>query len=164
MSESKRARVEEAKRTGEARRQKALVSLSHCLSRSNVMRIHHDALVHELLTAGGIDHFSDVKKARFAAYVCFWFASLATVVERYQQLVRSGTLPASNKLDALLGEDFINLVKPFRNAVAHCSDHDDDRVLDLMNHPYGVPDRAELIANALREHIELHRHPSHPAF
>ena len=70
---------------------------------------------------------------------CFWFAGLATVVERYQQLVANGTIPDSQDVSQLLTSEFIALLKPFRNAVAHCSDHDDARVLQLLNEPHTVP-------------------------
>src|SRR5256885_2134951 len=109
MNDAKRARIEEAQRHTADRRQKAIVSLAHCLGRSDVMRIHHDALVNEMLAAGGIEHFTEVKKQRFATYVCFWFAGLATVVERFQQLVANGTLPPSDELSSLISTDFLDL-------------------------------------------------------
>ena len=154
MKEDKLARVEKANKEAAERRQKALTSLAHCLSRSDVMRVHHDALVKEL--ADGDMEFTDIKKARLSTYVCFWFASLAAAIERYEQLVSNGTIPVSSKLSRLLTKDFINLLKPFRNAVAHCSDHDDRRVLDLFDNPQSMPNRAEQIAHAFHEYFKEH--------
>lgn len=154
MNDGKRERAERAREEAAARRHKALVSLSHCLRRSDVMRIHHDALVYELMQEGGIDQFTDVKKHRFSAYVCFWFAGLATVIERFQQLVNSDTIPSSSKVADLLSPEFIDLLKPFRNAVAHCSDHDDERVLQLLGEPQTIPDHAAAVAHALQEYMK----------
>lgn len=100
MNDKKRERVERPQQEDADRRQKAIVSLAHCLGRSDVYRLHHDALVSEMLAAGEGDHFTDAKKLRFVAYVCSWFAGLATVIERYQQLVNTGTLPESEELSA----------------------------------------------------------------
>lgn len=154
MNEDKIIRVEKAKKELNERRQKALRSLAHCLSRSDVMRIHHDVLVKELADSGL--EFTDVKKARFAAYVCFWFASLAAVIERYEQLVSNGTIPRSEYLSSLLTKEFIDILKPFRNAVAHCSDHDDRRVLNLLDLHHTVPDHAEQIAHAFQAYFKEH--------
>lgn len=52
MSEGKQSRIERIKREALERRYKAIVSLSRFLGRSDVMRIHHDVLVHEMLEAG----------------------------------------------------------------------------------------------------------------
>jgi len=154
MDDRKRARIAEEQRLLAERRQKAIVSLAHCLGRSDVMRLHHDALIHEMLETG--EEFTNAKKLRFAAYVCYWFAGLATVVERYQQLVKAGTLAPSDELNALISTDFLDILKPFRNAVAHCSDHDDDRVLELMNNPNTIPDRGTAIAAAFKIYFESH--------
>ena len=156
MKEDKFARIEKAKREADECRQKALHSLAHCLSRGDVMRHHHDALIKELANTGQV--FSDVKEARFAAYIWFWFVSLSAVIERFEQLVANGTIPKSDKLSSLLTKEFIDIVKPFRNAVAHCSDHDDQRVLNLLNQPHSVPDHAEAIALAFHAYFKEHTH------
>src|SRR5713101_8030820 len=154
MSEGKQERVARAQQEANVRRSKAIRSLAHCLGRSDVMRLHHDGLVHEMLEAGGGEHFTSAKKLRFAAYVCFWFAGLATVVERYQQLVANGTIPRSGEVSQLLTPEFIDLLKPFRNAVAHCSDHDDARVLQLLSEPHTIPDHAAAVALAFRKYFQ----------
>ncbi len=118
------------------------------------MRFHHDGLVQEMLDADSPTAFNDVKKTRFAAYVVFWFSSLAAVIERYEQLLSSGTIPESAEVKALLDKDFKDVIKPFRNSVAHCSDHDDNRTLKLFELPHSIPDRAALIATRLREHLD----------
>jgi len=151
MNEAKKDRVARAQEEARARRSKAIRSLAHCLGRSDVMRFHHDGLVNEMLEAHA--QFTTIKKLRFEAYVCFWFAGLATVVERYQQLVNSGIIPGSQKVSDLLTVEFIDLLKPFRNAVAHCSDHDDERVLQLLSSPNTVPDHAAAVALAFREYF-----------
>jgi hypothetical protein len=156
MNEKKKARVEQAEREAADRRQKAIVSLAHCLGRADVYMMHHDGLVREMLDAGSIEAYTNVKKLRFASYVCAWFAGLSGVIERFQQLVRSGTLPPSDELDALIMPDFLDLIKPFRNAVSHCSDHDDERVLDLLSTPETAPDRAEAISAAFKRYFKLH--------
>jgi hypothetical protein len=156
MNDKKRERVERAQVEAAERRQKAIVSLAHCLGRSDVYRLHHEALIHEMLEAGGSEHFTNVKKLQFAAYVCSWFAGLATVIERFQQLTNDGVLPKSEELSTLLSSDFLDLLKPFRNAVAHCSDHDDDRVLALLSTVDITPDRATEISLALKRYFELH--------
>jgi hypothetical protein len=152
MSETKQERIARAKQDASARCSKAIRSLAHCLGRSDVMRLHHDGLVHEMVEAGA-EHFDSVKKQRFVAYVCFWFAGLATVVERYQQAVASGTIPNCEDVSELLTAEFIDLLKPFRNAVAHCSDHDDERVLRLLSEPHTVPDHATAVALAFRRYF-----------
>ena len=156
MDEKKKARVEAAAQAAVERRQKAIVSLAHCLGRADVYRRHHDGLVHEMLKAEGIEAFTNAKKLRFAAYVCAWFAGLSGVIERYQQLVNNGTLPQSDKLAALMTPEFVDLVKSFRNAVSHCSNHDDDRVLDLLATPDATPDRAAELSVAFQQYFELH--------
>jgi hypothetical protein len=156
MSDKKSERVESARLEAADRRQKAIVSLAHCLGRCDVYRLHHDALIHEVLAAGGSERFTDAKKLRFAAYVCSWFAGLATVIERFQQLVNAGTLPKSEELSTLISADYLDLLKPFRNAVAHCPDHDDERVLALLNTPFTSPDRAANISHAFKRYFELH--------
>lgn len=118
------------------------------------MRIHHDTLVKELADTGA--EFTDVKKARFNAYTCFWFAGLAAVVERYQELSKSGAIPKSQELSKLLTEEFIDILKPFRNAVAHCSDYDDQRVFNLLDSVHTVPDYAELIAHTFQAYLKEH--------
>ncbi len=110
-------------------------------------------MVHEMVDADDLAQFTSVKKLRFAAYICFWFAGLATVVERYQQLVSSGTIPDSVTVSALLTTEFIDRLKPFRNAVAHCSDHDDARVLQLFEDPYSIPDHAAAVSSAFRQYF-----------
>jgi hypothetical protein len=156
VNDKKKARVEKAQVEATERRQKAIVSLAHCLGRSDVYRHHHDGLVRETLEAGGSAAFSTVKKLRFAAYVCAWFAGLAAVIERYQQLTENGTLPRSDSLDRLITPEFVDLLKPFRNAVAHCSDHDDDRVLNLLGTPHTTPDLAAEIASVFRSYFQQH--------
>ena len=118
------------------------------------MRFHHDDLVQEMLDANSPTAFNDVKKARFSAYIVFWFSSLAAVIERYEQLKSSGTIPESVKVTALLDQNFKDVIKPFRNSVAHCSDHDDTRTLKLFELPHSIPDRAAFIATHLREHLD----------
>jgi hypothetical protein len=152
MSEAKKERIARAQSEAGARRTKAIRSLAHCLGRSDVMRLHHDSLVKELVD-GNETLFTTAKKQRFAAYVCFWFTGLTTVVERYQQLVTNGTIPESVKVSQLLTPEFIDLLKPFRNAVAHCSDHDDARVLQLLVDPQLVPDHAAAVSIAFREYF-----------
>ena len=156
MNDKKRSRIEQARQEAADRRQKAMVSLAHCLGRSDVYRHHHDGLVHEMLADGGAAAFSNVKKLRFAAYVCSWFAGLAGVIERYQQLANNGTIPDSADLSQLITPEFVGLLKPFRNAASHCSDHDDERVLDLLSTPHTTPDRAAEIAEAFRAYFKLH--------
>jgi hypothetical protein len=156
MNDEENIRVESAQSEAAERRQKAIVSLAHCLGRSDLYRLHHDALIHEVLAAGGGDHFTNTKKLRFAAYVCSWFAALAAVIERYEQLTNKGTIPRSEEISQLRSSDFLDLLKPFRNAVAHCSDHDDERVLDLLNTPNSTPDRAAAIADAFKQYFQLH--------
>lgn len=162
MNDKKRERVERAQQEAADRRQKAIVSLAHCLGRSDVYRFHHDALVHEMLAAGEGDHFTNAKKLHFVAYICSWFAGLATVIERYQQLVNTGTLPESEELSALISSEYLDLLKPFRNAVAHCSDYDDDRILDLLNTPQTTPDRAADISQAFKRYFQ--RHSTRPIY
>ncbi len=152
MNEKKLARVEQAKMEAAERHRKAIVSLAHCLSRSDVMRIHHDLLVKELADTGA--EFTIAKKVRFMAYTCFWFAGLAAVIERYQQLSTNGTIPVSESLYTLITEDFVDLLKPFRNAVSHCSDHDDQRVLNLFDQPNFMPDQAQQITDAFHIYFQ----------
>ena len=132
-----------------------------CFIRAEVMRGHHDAMVHEALDQGGLAHVaeSELRKARFITYVSYWFTALAAVIERYQELSGKGTIPSNADLDALLTDDMINLVKPFRNAIAHCSDHDDDRVLGLLENAPTVPDWAEKVATSFRSYFALHDEP-----
>ena len=156
MKEDKLARIKKAKRETDDRCQKALRSLAHCLSRGDVMRHHHDALIKELADSG--QEFTDVKKARFAAYIWFWFVSLAAVIERFEQLASNGTIPKSDEISSLLTKEFIDIVKPFRNAAAHCSYHDDQRVLNLIARHHSVPDHAEKIALAFHAYFNEHTH------
>jgi hypothetical protein len=152
MNDVKRERIAKAQLEANERRRRAIRSLAHCLGRSDVMRLHHDGLVNELVEAGDVGQFTTIKKQRFIAYVCFWFAGLATVVERYQQLVSNGTMPDSEKVSKLLTTEFIDVLKPFRNAVAHCSDYDDARVLQLLDNPHTIPDHAAAVSLAFREY------------
>ncbi len=156
MTDRKRTRVENAGSAEAERRQLAIVSLAHCLARCDIYRLHHDVLIQEVLAAGGVEHFTTAKKVRFAAYVFSWFAGLATVIERYQQLVSSGTIPQSEELGALLTSEYLDLLKPFRNAVAHCSDHDDGRVLALLDTPQTTPDVAAAMSEAFKRYFRLH--------
>lgn len=156
MDKRKQARIDQARLEAAERTQKAIVSLAHCLGRSDVYRIHHDALVHEMLDAGGIEAFSDVKKLRFAAYVSAWFAGLSGVIERFEQLVGKGTLPQSDELSRLITPAFVDVIRPFRNAVSHCSDHDDDRVLQFLGAPDVVPDDAAAISSAFKRYFQTH--------
>ena len=151
MNDKKKERVDRAEKEAAARRSKAIRSMGHCLGRSDVMRLHHNGLVNEMLVEGA--EFTEAKKLRFAAYVCFWFAGLAAVVERYQELVNDKTIMGSKKVSDLLTADFLDLLKPFRNAVAHCSNHDDDRVLKRLELPDKIPDHAAEVAAALREYF-----------
>jgi hypothetical protein len=152
MSEAKKERVERAQSEASDRRRKAIRSLAHCLGRSDVMRLHHDSMVNELVEENE-RQFKPAKLQRFAAYVCFWFTGLATVVERYQQLVANGSIPESERLSNLLTPEFIDLLKPFRSAVAHRSDHDDARVLELLVDPHRVPDYAAEVSLAFHEYF-----------
>jgi len=58
------------------------------------------------------------------------------------------------EVTALLDQNFKDVIKPFRNSVAHCSDHDDTRTLKLFELPHSIPDRAALIATHLLEHLD----------
>jgi hypothetical protein len=154
MNEAKQERVARAREEAEARRKKAIRSLAHCLARSDVMRLHHDILVRQTAEAVGEEPSGAITNQRLFAYVCFWFAGLAAVVERYQQLVNVGTIPDSEDVSRLLTSDFIDILKPFRNAVAHCSDHDDDRVFQLLGAPNTVPDQAAAVSLAFRKYFQ----------
>jgi hypothetical protein len=156
MNERKKARAEQADRETADRRQKAIVSLAHYLGRADVYRHHHDALIHEMLAAGDRAAFTNAKKLRFTAYACAWFAGLSGVIERYQQLVSKGVLPPSAELSHLITPAFLDLLKPFRNAVSHCSDHDDERVLELLATPTTTPDHAAEICAAFKSYLTLH--------
>jgi hypothetical protein len=157
----KKHRVQQSQDAAADRRDKAIRSLSICFSRNEVMRVHHDVLVTEILSAGGIKAFDNpTKKARFITYISYWFAGLAAVIERYQELKTKGTIPISSKLEALLTPEFFNLVKPFRNAVVHCTEHDDKRVLELLSNPETIPDWAGRIAVAFREYFKQHGYGS----
>lgn len=153
----KRDRTEKATLEAQKRMQKHLLSLHHCLVRSDVMRHHHDALVQEMTEADDLQTFTDVKKARFSAYLAFWFTGLVGVIERYEQLRDKKAIPPSPEIDRLLSESFKDVLKPFRNSVAHCSDHDDQRTLNLFGHVDTIPDRAAEIAQAFHTYFKKHR-------
>lgn len=155
MKQDKQTRIKQSKATEVEKRRKAVKSLDFCFSRSEVMRVHHDALVAELMSSGGIEAFknSTTKKARFNTYVAYWFAGLSAAIERYQEQSAKGVIPISSELDQLMTPEFIKIVKQFRNAAAHCSEHDDKRVLELLSYPDAIPSRAEEIANAFRNYI-----------
>lgn len=156
MNEAKKARVERAALEAKARMHKHILSLHHCLVRSDVMRHHHDNLVHEMLETEDPAAFNDVKKCRFSAYIAFWFAGLTGVIERYEELREKGVIPRDNELDGLITDDFKDVVKPFRNSVAHCSDHDDRRTLEIFNHEATIPDQATKIAEAFHRYFSEH--------
>ncbi|OOG58248.1 hypothetical protein B0E47_05130 [Rhodanobacter sp. B05] len=123
------------------------------------MRYHHDDLVREVLANDGPDAFNDVKKVRFMAYIAFWYTALAGVIERYEELRDKGAVPADPAVDSLLTEEFKNITKPFRNSVAHCSDFDDRRTLELFNHEPTIPDQAAAIADAFHTYFRVHKRP-----
>lgn len=152
MTGSKQERIKRARQEAAKRQRKEIASLRICFIRSEVMRQHHDALVHDGLAHGGLEYIaeSDINKARFITYVAYWFAALATVVERYNALARKGTIPKLESLDRLLTPKMLSLLKPFRNAVAHCSSHDDQRVLNFLENAATVPDWATEVATAFR--------------
>jgi len=159
MNQRKKERIDRERVAAEERRRKAMISLSICFVRSEVMRDHHDVLVVEALAAGSSEAFgqSEIKKARFATYISYWFAALSALIERYQALVTSKTIAGDAQIDALLRPAMIDLIKPFRNAVAHCSEHDDPRVLELLSNPHTVPDWAGEVAMAFRAYFERFR-------
>jgi len=80
MNPRKQARIDQARIAAEERRKKAIVSLSVCFVRSEVMREHHDAVVLEALSTGGADAFgrSEAKQARCVAAAQGSGESLAT--------------------------------------------------------------------------------------
>ena len=156
MNDVKKARVEQAALEARRRMRKHLVSLHHCLARSDVMRHHHDALIQEMTDSDDPSAFTNVKKARFSAYIAFWFTGLAGVIERYEQLRDKGAVPASSEIDVLLTDDFKDVLKPFRNSVAHCSDHDDHRTLEIFDHEATVPDQATAIAQAFHGYFHAY--------
>ena len=151
MNQAKEERRAAAESAAVERRRRHCLSLLHCLSRSNVMRYHHDGLVLELSESG--EEFSDIKKVRFSAYIAFWFTALTGVIERYEHLRNSGALPPDEQIDSLLTEEFKAIVKPFRNSVAHCSDHDDSRTLRLYEVEHAVPDHAAALAGAFDSYL-----------
>ena len=116
------------------------------------MRIHHDMLVREI-EASGIEAFTAAKKVRFGAYLAFWFTGLAGVVERYEELTNSDAIPGDEEISKLITPNFKSLVKRFRNSVAHCSDHDDQRTLQLLDHEPWVPDQATALAEAFHSYF-----------
>ena len=156
-SEAKRARIEKAVKEAEARMHKHILSLHHCLVRSDIMRHHHDNLVREMVEEKDPATFNDVKKCQFSAYIAFWFAGLTGVIERYEELRDREAIPCDNELDNLITSDFKGVVKPFRNSVAHCSDHNDRRTLELFNHETTAPDQATMIARAFHRYFSEHR-------
>ena len=164
MDQRKQERVDRERVAAEERRRKTVVSLSVCFVRSEVMREHHDAIVLEAVAAGGTAVFaqSEVKQARFVTYISYWFAALSALIERYQALVTSKTIPGDEQIDALLRPEMIDLIKPFRNAVAHCSEHDDPRVLDLLSNPHTVPDWAAEVATVFRGYFDRFRDSTNP--
>lgn len=155
MNDRKKERTELERQAAEERRKKAMYSLGICFLRSEVMRRHHDALL-VAIAYDGTDEWqsSDITKARFISYVCYWFAGLAAVIERYQELANKGTIVRDSAIDSLLTPDKIDLIKPFRNAVSHCSPHDDARVLDFLAQPDVLPDWAAEAAAAFRRYVE----------
>ncbi|MEQ1574275.1 MAG: hypothetical protein ABL993_08515 [Vicinamibacterales bacterium] len=64
MNERKQGRIAQAQQEANARRSKAIRSLAHCLGRSDVMRYHHNGLVHELLEGELGEQFTAVKAVR----------------------------------------------------------------------------------------------------
>jgi hypothetical protein len=52
----------------------------------------------------------DAAMTQFRAYVAYWFAGLAAVVERYQELASKGTIPADATLDRLLDDEHLALL------------------------------------------------------
>jgi len=157
VNEAKKARVAQAAKEASERMRKHLHSLHHCLVRSDVMRYHHNGLVQEMLADDRPDAFNNVKKVRFFAYIAFWYTALAGVIERYEELRDKGAIPADSKIDSLLTERFKDVVKPFRNSVAHCSDFDDRRTLEIFDHESTVPDQAEAISDAFHAYFKTHK-------
>ncbi|WP_313218435.1 hypothetical protein [Stenotrophomonas sp.] len=152
----KEERVRLAAADKASRTRKHLLSLHHCLARSDVMRHHHDALVAEISTEG-MDAFTDVVKVRFFAYLAFWFTALAGVIERYEALRNSGSIPGDPAVDLLLTTEFKDIVKRFRNSVAHCSEYDDRRTLEFFDYEDKVPDHAALLATAFHAYLKKHK-------
>jgi hypothetical protein len=153
MNDKKRARIEQAQLDAAERKQKAIISLAHCLGRSDVYRLHHDSLVYEQFD-NEEEEFTTVRKLRFVAYTCAWFSGLAAVIERFEELVNKGTIPKSDELAELITPDYVDLLKPFRNAIAHCSDHDDERILRLLDTPETTTDRAAELADAFKRYFK----------
>lgn len=156
MNDTKKKRAEDAAQKALSRQRKHLLSLHHCLARSDVMRHHHDGLVQEISTSDDPAAFNNVKKVRFAAYISFWFAGLSGVIERYEQLRNKEAIPSCPEIDTLLTDKFKDILKPFRNSVSHCSDHDDPRTLQLFEHKNIVPEQATAIANAFHKYFHAH--------
>ena len=98
-------------------------------------------------------------RARFITYIEYWFSGLAAVIERYQELVTKGTIPADPTLDDLITEEHLSLLKPFRNAVAHCGEFDDARILRLLDEAHSIPDWAERVARGFRAFLERNEWP-----
>ena len=121
------------------------------------MRYHHNGLVQEMTDAESPDAFNSVKKVRFLAYIAFWYTALAGVIERYEELRDKGAIPSDKNINLLLTEQFKNIVKPFRNSVAHCSDFDDQRTLQIFDHESTVPDQAAAIAEAFHAYFKIHK-------
>lgn len=157
MNEGKKARVAQAAIEEAERMQKQLHSLHHCLVRSDVMRYHHNDLVQEMLDSESPDGFNDVKKVRFISYISFWYTALASVIERYEELRDKKTIPRDPVIDSLLTEEFKGVVKRFRNSVAHCSDFDDRRTLDIFNNEATIPDQAAAISDAFHAYFKTHK-------
>lgn len=155
MTNAKSERQKRAALEASERRTRALNSLAMCLSRSNVMRMHHNLFIQEIDARGGMDVVwaSDAAKVRFTTYVAYWFAALAAVIERYQELTGKGTIESDSILDGMLTENNLSLVKPFRNAVAHCSDYADERILNLLASAETLPDWAETVAQQFRRYL-----------
>lgn len=149
---TKQERTQAAIDAKESRARKHLLSLHHCLARSDVMRIHHDMLIGEI-EASGIEAFTAAKKVRFSAYLAFWFTGLAGVVERFEELTNSDSIPGDEDISKLITPEFKSVVKSFRNSVAHCSDHDDQRTLQLLDHERWVPDQAAALADAFHSYF-----------
>ncbi|HWT53250.1 MAG TPA: hypothetical protein VN066_00445 [Rhodocyclaceae bacterium] len=157
VAESKQARIDKAAQEAKVRAQKHLRSLHHSLVRSDVMRHHHDGLIHEVMKENDLNAFNSTRKSRFSAYIAFWFTGLTGVIERYEELRDKGAIPRCVDLDRLITTEFKDIVKPFRNSVAHCSDHDDRRTMELFSHEKTVPDQAAEIAKAFHRYFSLHR-------
>ena len=157
MSDEKKARILQVASLAKKKLQRDLLSLHHCLARSDVMRHHHEALIKQMVKAEGPAAFNDLKKVRFGAYIAFWFTGLACVIERYEQLRNNSSIPSDVAIDNLITIKFKNTVRDFRNSVAHCSDFDDKRILKLYELESTVPDHAIALAKAFHAYLRIHK-------